>query len=433
MKKESKGYRDAGKEPEQEQDGQEKFSLRNLRTFSSLGNPVYRLYYGALLFSWASLNMQMMARSLLIYRLTGSAAILGALSLGFAIPMLFLSLFGGAIADRFQKKYILVAAQASSALTSLGVALSLTLGYLSTENPGSWWILGGASVLQGIVLGFSMPARYAIIREIVTEEQVMNATALNSLGMNTFRLLAPAATGFIIDAFDFAAAYYVVTGMYLLAAVFVALMPVTGTITVRVSSTMSDIREGLRYVRRDAIILFLLLFNVFSVMLSYPYMSLMPIITESILGVGATSLGILISVSGLGAVFGSIVLASLPNKKRGAMLLISGLILGLALIGFSFSLSWSLSLAMIVLVGLGSAWRMTLSSSLLQYYAEADYRGRVMSIYSMEVGLIGFGTFAAGLIAEVAGVQWALGSFAMVLAFLSILMFALVPRIRKLD
>ncbi|MFC2005318.1 MFS transporter, partial [Chloroflexota bacterium] len=150
-------------------DGRRTISLRNLRTFRSFKNPVYCLYYGALVGQMAAMSMQMLARSLLVYRLTGSAAILGAMSLAHALPMLFLSLFGGVIADRVQKKYVMLAGQASSAIVSLGVALSLTLGYINAEQPGSWWILAVASVFQGTIMGLMMPSRQAIIREIVSE------------------------------------------------------------------------------------------------------------------------------------------------------------------------------------------------------------------------------------------------------------------------
>jgi MFS family permease len=164
-----------------------------------------------------------------------------------------------------------------------------------------------------------------------------------------------------------------------------------------------------------------------------PYILLMPIFADDILKVGATGMGVLLSVSGIGAIAGSLTLASLPNKKRGTMLLVSSLILGLALVGFSLSSSWYLSLALIVFVGLGQTGRMTLGNTLLQYYTEDEYRGRVMSVYLMEFGLMSFGVFAAGLIAEAMGVQWAVGGFAIVLVFLSILALAFVPRLRKLD
>jgi MFS family permease len=164
-----------------------------------------------------------------------------------------------------------------------------------------------------------------------------------------------------------------------------------------------------------------------------PYMFMLPIFVDDILKVGAKGMGILMSVSGIGAIAGSLTLASLPNKKRGLMLLVSSLLLGAALVGFSFSSWWYLSLGLIVFVGLGQSGRMTLASTLLQYYTDDEYRGRVMSFYMMEWGLTSFATFSAGLITEAIGVQWAVGGFAIVLTLLSILALAFVPRLRSLD
>jgi len=408
-------------------------SLSIPRIFRSLENPVFRLYYGALLTQHASMNMQMIARSLLIYRLTGSAAILGGLALAHALPMLFLGLYGGAIADRVQKKYVLLMGQAGSAVVALGVALSLSLGYLNAQHPGSWWVLAVASICQGIIMGLMMPSRQAFIHDIVKGEQLLNAVSLNSLGMNTFRLLAPAMTGFFIDAFNFKAVYYATTCLYVIGVIFILLMPTTGKSSHRTSTAIMDIKEGLRYIRQDTTILLLLAFTLFAVVLSMPYMWMMPVFTEDILKVGATGMGVLLSVSGIGAVAGSLILASLPNRRRGLLLLTSVLLMGLILTVFSFSTSWYLSLTLMVLIGLGQSGRMSLSNTLLQYYVEDEYRGRVMSIYMMEFSLMGFGVFASGLIADAIGIQWAIGGLAMLLAILSVLALAFVPHIRRLD
>ena len=171
----------------------------------------------------------------------------------------------------------------------------------------------------------------------------------------------------------------------------------------------------------------------FCVIFSMPYIMLLPIFADDILKVGATGLGVLMSVSGIGAMVGSVFLASLPGKKRGVLMLSSTLLLAVALVGFSFSTSWYLSLALIVFVGLGQTGRMTLSNTLLQYYTKDEYLGRVMSLFLMQFGLSSFGTFAAGLLAESMGVQWAVGGFAIVLALVTILALVFVPRLRKLD
>ena len=106
---------------------------------------------------------------------------------------------------------------------------------------------------------------------------------------------------------------------------------------------------------------------------------------------------------------------------------------GLSLSFFAFSTTWNLSLVLMVFVGLGHAGRMTLSNTLLQYYVEDEYRGRVMSIYMMDFGIMSFGTLAVGVLAEAIGIQWAIGGFAMLLTFLAVLGLAFVPKLRKLD
>ena len=414
-------------------------SIRNLKTFSSFKNPVYRLYYGGMLGQMASMNMQMVAGSMLLWRLTNSAAILGAMSFAGSIPMLTLSLFGGVIADRVEKKYVLLFGQLAFALISLGIAIALTLGYLSPDRPGSWWILVVSSILQGAVMGLAMPSRQAIINDIVDEEELMNAISLNFMGMNALQLLAPALAGFLVEAFDFKAVYYTMTGLYLIAVVFFIFMPLIGVKDTGRGSTLVNIKEGFRYVWHQKTIRLVLILSFIAVVLSMPYGMLLPIFADDVLKfsggepVGAGGLGWMMSISGAGAIAASITLASLPNKKRGLMLLIGGIILGLALTGFAFSSLWPLSLALIVFVGIGGTVRMSLTNTLIQYYVEDEYRGRVMSLFMMQFGLSSFGTFFAGLITESYGVQWGVGAFAIVLIVLSIVALIFLPQLRKLD
>jgi MFS family permease len=169
-------------------------------------------------------------------------------------------------------------------------------------------------------------------------------------------------------------------------------------------------------------------------MLSMPVQGLLPIfVDEDHLDKTATGLGILSSIAGVGAIVVSIALASLANKRKGLMLLAGSLVLCIALIVFSFSSSWTLSLSMFFVFGLGQAMRMTLSSSLIMHYTEAEYRGRVMSVYTMNFSITSLGTFAAALLAEGIGIQWAVGGFAMALMLITLLVMVFVPRIRKLD
>jgi MFS family permease len=408
-------------------------SIRNLKTFSSFKNRVYRLYYAGMLGQMASMNMQHIAGGLLLERLTHSPAIVGAMFLANAIPMLILSLFGGVIADRVEKKYVLLLGQVAFALVSLAVAIALTTGYLSTERSGSWWILFVSSALQGCVMGLVMPSRQAIINDIVNGKDLMNAISLNFMGMNALQLFAPAIAGFLIDAFDFKAIYYTMTGLYIVAVIFFIFMPRVGIKSISKGNPLVDIREGFKYVLKEKVIRLVLFLSFIAVILSMPYTQLMPFFADEILRVGARGMGILMSVSGAGAILASITLASLPNKNRGIIMLGAGVFLGMTLTGFAFSRLWPLSLGMMALVGIGATLRMTLTNTLVQYYVDDNYRGRVMSLFMMQFGLSSLGTFSSGLLAQKFGVQWAVGSFAIVLIIVSILALILFPQLRKLD
>ena len=402
--------------------------------FKSLKFPGFRLFLGSISLHRAAMNMQMMVRSLLVYRLTGSAMILGLMSFAHLLPFLLLSLYGGVIADRASKKFIIISGQLITSVVSVAVGLLLTAGYLSVDTPESIWILVAASVVQGVVLGLTIASEQSIIPEIVGKNDLMNAVSLNSMSMNVLRLFTPALAGFLVDGFGFDAVYYTMAGLYLSAAAVLSFLPLAKiTKITHVNSALRDIGEGLRYIKSDITVMTILLLSLFGVFLSAPYMTMMPIFAEDILMVGATGLGVLMSLSGVGAIIGSLILTVLPNRKRGVLMLVSSLVLGLALAGFSFSNIWLLSLALICLVGVAHAARMSLSNTLLQYYTDPYYRGRVLSVFMMEWGFMSFGAFAVGLMAESFGVQLALGSFAIFLAMISLISFVFLPRIRKLE
>ena len=379
------------------------------------------------------MNMQMVARSLLIYRISDSGTILGLAALANAVPTIICSLWGGALADRIQKKSILFYSMLGSMLISLVVAYSITMGYLSEDVPGSWWILIITATIQGGVMGLMMPSRQAIISEIVEDEDVLNAVSLNTMGMNVFRILAPAATGFLINAFDFSVVYYISTAMYGMAGFCMFLMPKTAQKFSEGSSALADIVDGLRYIRQRKTMLLVLVATLFVMICGLPFMHLMPMVTEDILDVGEVGLGILFSVSGIGAIVGSLILASAPSRKRGIIMLVSGIIMGLALMGFAFSTWWLVSVFVVIFVGLGQTGHRASGNSLAQNYTEPEYRGRVMSFMMMGLGFSSLGTFVAGVLAEAIGIEWAIGGLALLLVASSVSLLVFTPRLRELE
>ncbi len=408
--------------------------LGKLKTFESFKNPVYRVYYGSMAGQWAVQSMLMMTNSLLVYRLTGSGAIIGVVVLAQALPQLVVGLLGGTYADRVQKKYILLFSQIVLALVALGFAVLFSMGYVTPER---WWLLLVLAICEGSLLGFLQPASFSILPEIVGEKQVMNAISLASMGQTVFRLVGPSLAGVLIDAYDFAIVYYLMSGLYFIGCVFALFLPHTRPLTTSRQdtrrSTLADMGEGLRYLRRETAIMLIVIFGLLHVIAGLPFMQLMSMFTEDILKVGATGLGILTSAMGAGALIASLVMASLPNRKRGLLLILSGVIMGIAVAIFAWSESWYLSLAMMPFAGLGPTMHMTMTATLVQYYVDPDYRGRMQSFVTMSSGLAGFGTFIAGILSEWVGVQWAVGSMAIFLLVVSLGYLIFVRQVASME
>lgn len=401
-----------------------------VRTFASLSNPVFRLYFIGMLGQMISMNMQQVVTPLLVYRITGSPALLGVVAMSGSLPHIITSLFGGAIADRMQKKHILLISLGSFTVVSIGIAITLAMGLL---NKSTWWILIVNAILQSSLMGLMIPARHAIIREIVGREQLMNAVALNALGGNGLRLIAPAAAGFLIDGFGFGPVFFLMAGVYAAGFAVIMFMPHVSQILPTTRNPFQQVVDGFKYIGREKVILLVLIFTFIGVVLSMPYQQLMAVFVDDVYKVGAKGMGVLLSLSGVGSIAGGLVLASMPNRKRGVIMLFGTMFLGLSLLWFSFSSGWAFALAAMVAVGIGQAARMTLSNTLAQTYTTDEYRGRVMGVYDMEMSFVGPAVFAAGLITEAFNPQIALGALAALLVVASLVTVIFVPTLRRLD
>jgi len=404
-----------------------------LHTFKSFQYGAYRVYYAAMAGNWTAQSMQTIVRSLLIFRLTDSAMAIGITALANALPAILVSLLGGTIADRVSKKYILAASRLSQALIALAVAIALLYGVIGTENRNSWWLIVIAATLQGTANSFMSPANISIIPEIVGESNVLNAISLSSIGSNVFRLVSPVIAGWIIDSYNFALVYLVMAVMYFLAAVVTMFLPKTISAVSKKGSTFSNMKESLRYAKGEPIIIAIVGFALLHTLAGQPYNQMLPVVTETILKISATKLGVLTAVSGAGALVGGFILASLPNKKRGFLLIMSGILMGVPLIVFSFSKWWFLSIAMMPLIGMGPSLHAAMTSTLIQTYTQQDYRGRMQSLFTMSSGLSNLGVFFAGVLTSLIGVQWSLAGLASVLVVGSLLYFILIPKLRQLE
>lgn len=407
-----------------------------MRTFDSLRTPRFRDFFLSMLGQMASQNMQMVVRSYLAFLLTGSYAALGTIALASALPGILLAMVGGAIADRVARRKVVVqTGQVVNALNACAVAVllltdTLTFGLLLTS-----------AVVQGTSMALMMPSRQALLPSLVPREQLMNAVALNSAGMNTMRLFAPALGGVLFEWAGAAWVYFLMSGLYLFASVFLLRVPeepreivAAGSISGEVKAGIANITGGLSYIVRDPIIGPLMGINILVVLTAMPYMFLLGGFVQDVFDAGADSLGLLQSVSGIGALTGALVIASLPARRRGAGFLLGSAFQGLMLLlAFTLSTSVWMMAGFMLAMGLGQSARQSLSNVLVQSYVEEEYRGRVMSVYMLQFSLSQLGAFLTGLLAAAIGPRAALGLTSAALVVLALGAFAFIPRLRNLE
>ena len=418
---------------------------RRFRTFDSLIEvPAFRWYMLSMMGNWSGMQMQQVVRGLLAYEITNSFTALGGVALSNAIPRLFLALAGGVLADRASRRVVLQVGQTVSALLTASIAVLIFTDQIRIEH------LYITAALQGVGMSFSMPARQAMIPDIVGDARMTNAIGLNASGMNSMRLFAPATAGLLIAFLGFGWAYVLMTILFSMAVIGMFKVPSSGAAapasaapgarTGRGAGTrggFTSMVEGFRYLGRNPTLRMLLIVHLFVVVLILTFQRLAPGFVNEVLAEDADQaawrLGVILTVMGGGALVGSLTIASLPSRGRGKMMLWSIAVFGIALIAFAASQNFWVSLPIAFLLGIGQSGRQSLSQILIQTHTENEYRGRISSIMMMEMGLESFGTFAIALVAAAFGAQVAFGTVGFALILVAVVVALSLPTYRRLD
>jgi len=399
------------------------------KTFSSLQIRDYRWYWTSSVSGFLGFQMQMVARGWLIYDMTESPLLLGIVTAAWALPTLIIGPFGGVIADRVEKRNLIVLNQTVTVIITLAMTILIVTGAIQV------WHLLVASILAGVVFSFNMPARQAIVPELVGEERLMNAIALNSSGMNAVKIVGPALAGILVGLIGIPGVYMIVAGCYAGAVLAMLKVPRTGrTVRKEKTSVMSEILYGFRYVRHNSAVRVLLALEVVVNFLGWPYMMLMPVFARDIFGRGASGLGLLMSATGIGALLGSLGLAYMSDfKHRGLLLLGLFFVFGVGLILFSNCETFNLALFFLLIVGGVGTASFALNNTLIQSNITHEVRGRVMSIYMMTWTAEALGVLPLGALAEAKGVPFAVSLDGALLAILAVVIVATSSQLRKLE
>lgn len=403
--------------------------------YSVLAVPNFRwLWVGSLGSSFA-MNMQIIARGWFVYDLTSSAMDLAWVTLSFMLPSVLFSLYGGVLADRLPKRRLIVFAQSLNALATLSMAWIIFSGTVV------FWDFIWFGFFNGTILALSMPARQAFVPEIIPQPLIFTAMALNTTGWNLSRIVGPALAGLLIawlaggdkqSAFGVGVVYVVIAALYLFSALTMLLVDSPGKSSqIQRSGTYNEMREGLAYVFTHPRIFALLLMSIIPFLFGMPLNTLLPAFNQDVLGGHADSLGVLVSAMGGGAIVGSMMMATMGDMKRkGLWLVISSLGWAGATAAFGIGSSVAWALLAIALIGLISAWNMSLNRGLLQHTVDAHMRGRIMSIDMMFHGLMPIGVFPISWVAEAYGVGTALTVSGIAFGALVVLSYLLSPAVR---
>lgn len=406
--------------------------MRIKATFLSLGTPSYRnLWIGSLL-QMCGMQMFMVSGGYYVYELTGSASLLGLITAVAAVPAVTLSLFGGVIADRMEKKRIIQVGQIVSGLISLGIGITIVTGSIT------WVHFLVVSFIHGAVMPLIMPARQAIIPQLVGPEKLMNAVALNAMVLSLTTMIAPGVAGALISTMGIDKVYFVIATMSTMAVFFTGLIPRIETPPKGPSGILGDIKDGFSYVHSNQVILILLILSFGTMMFAMPLRFILPIFAKDVFLVGPEGLGYLMSAMGVGALLGTLFIASLKNlARRGLVLIVSGILSGIILLGFSIMSHlipvYFFALAFMLLSGVIQAGRMALSSSLMMQYTVQEYRGRVMSLLTLTHGLMPAGVIPVTVMSDQLGAPIALGIMATLLILLTSTILVVSQRLRNLD
>ena len=399
------------------------------RTFESLSIRNFRyLWFGSLL-GMAGFQMQSIARTIFVDELTHSAFITSIVGMGFAPTLLIFSLVGGVVGDRVERRMVIQASQAAAAF------LALTIATLIAVNMIHWIHLLVASMIQGALFSFQMPARQAILPLIVGKNRLTNAIALSSGAMSLMGIVAPGIAGVLYNVGGPEAVYYCVGGMSAMAIMITGLLPrIPPEAVTRTRNMLGDITDGVRYVAGNRVVLLVLVTGIATALVSMPFRMQLPVFARRLYESDASEIGWLMMLTGVGGVIGTLAIASLRQGNRRGVIYIMGTVLGGLGIGLVAAFpQYALALPLMLIVGLGSSvLRMTLGQSLALEATDSQYRARVMSLNMMIYGLIPVGALPVGWAVDVYGAQATLLVVGPALALIGVISLLASPTLRRL-
>ena len=358
---------------------------------------------------------QVLTRSFLAWDLTQQEMSLAYINIAFAIPMLIFSLLGGAMSDRIERRKLIIIGQLILLANECAVMGLLIVGVLE------FWNLLIAGIIAGVFMPFVMPARTALVYNVVGPNKLGNAMALSSAVMNLSRILGPAMMGFAISLYSTVGAYIIAVTLY--ATSILCMLGIHrnknshgNTIKPKISQ---DVLAGITYVQSYRPLLICILFGLIPMLLAMPFQKFLVVFADQIWAVGERGLGILMGMSGLGGVIGSIWVAQRGERiDRTKLMAFNALLFAVLIIAFSLTSNFYVALIPLVIASACGTASQTLNTTTIQLLVDDAQRGRTSSFMMMAYGLTPLGVLPMAFLAQHMGVQWATITGCIVLVFI---------------
>lgn len=367
------------------------------QTFDALRVRDYRLLFQGSAVTSIGFWMQQAALGWLVLDLTNSPFYLGLASFARQFPMMVVSPFGGVLADRLDRRNVMVATQVAQLVFTASLAALVFTGQVTI-----WHVLI-ASVLMGCAVSVNVPARQALVPALVGRERLANALALYSMSLNASRIIGPSLAGVMMGWAGVGGCLALQSVGYVWASFNLFQIRYSDSATSNRSggSVMENLIDGLRYCVRTRPIFVQLLIAAVPTIVAYPYMQFFPSFARDVYDIGPGGLGLLMTAMGVGALSGSFAVASRRSIRRKSLVtLVSAGLFGLLLCAFALSEWLPMALVFLALAGACSSVYTTLNGTILQELAPDEYRGRVASVYMVTWGMMPIGAVPAGVIAE---------------------------------
>lgn len=397
-----------------------------IRLFPCLNEDEFRVFFVSTLPSTLAVQMSMVAVGFSAFALSGSATVLGGVSVATGLSMLMFALVGGVVADRASRRLVLMGTQSVLGLGAAAIAVLAGAGHLAV------WHLYLLGFSQGIAFSFNMPARQALMADLVGPRYLRSAVSLLNATLNFSRIAGPSLAGWLLSVpfVGVVGTFSVMVAMYL--AVLVALFRL-GEPPLRASSGRggwAEMIDGFDHIRGSRPLLILLVLGFVPLFFGLPFQSLLPLFAERVHDVGPGGLGLMNAAVGLGALVGSLGVAAV-SRRTDEIQAALGVGFGLGVVGFGLAPSFPLALASLAIAGAASAGYAALNQTMVMVHTAPQFHGRVMSIYMLSFGLMPLATLPEAWLADQLGGPVAMIAAGALVVLSVAIATALAPGLRR--